>query len=242
MPILTQIRITTSGGETAIVTPRRNARNIIARRNSADGTLRITVPYGLSLSQARPAIDRLAERLRTLPATAPPATFSEGMEIACPDITFRITRQTFRPHAVTLRKNGCDIDISLGCDMPMGAPETTAAINRALIAAAHHAAARLLLPRAQAIAENLSLRPAAWNIGHGKRTLGTTHADRTITLSCLLVFLPLHLRDYIVCHELAHLTEMNHSARFHRLCDAYCGGREKQLHSELKKHKWAILR
>lgn len=242
MLILSQTRTVTHDGNDAIITPRRNARRIIARRNAADGTLRITVPYGISMAQALPIIERLAGQLNRIPAPSTTGFFREGMEIPCRGITFRITRQKFKPGAVLLCKNATDIDISVGADLDIGSQETTMAINRALIKAAHHVAPQLLLPRARALAEALNLHPAGWDIGHGKRTLGTCHSNRTITLSCLLVFLPLHLRDYIVHHELAHLSEMNHSDRFHRLCDAYCQGREKELSRELKNHKWAILR
>lgn len=242
MPILSQTRIVTHDGHDAIITPRRNARRIIARRNNADGTLRITVPYGISMNQALPVIERLAGQLHRIPTPSTAGFFREDMDIPCHGITFRITRQKFKPKAVVLRKNATDIDISVGSDLDFASPETTMAINRALIKAAHHAAPQLLLPRARALAQALNLHPAGWNIGHGKRTLGTCHSNQTITLSSLLVFLPLHLRDYIVYHELAHLSEMNHSPRFHRLCDTYCQGREKELSLELKNHKWAILR
>ena len=58
----------------------------------------------------------------------------------------------------------------------------------------------------------------------------------------MLVFLPTHLRDYIIYHELAHLSEMNHSPRFHALCDAYCRGNESRYIRELNSFRWPVLR
>ena len=64
--------------------------------------------------------------------------------------------------------------------------------------------------------------------------LGRCNSRGVIALSSVLVFLPEELREYVICHELAHLDEMNHSPRFHALCDKYCRGRERQLEAALK--------
>jgi predicted metal-dependent hydrolase len=40
-----------------------------------------------------------------------------------------------------------------------------------------------------------------------------------VFLSWRLVHLDLHLVDYVVAHELAHLDEMNHSAKFWRVVE-----------------------
>jgi len=43
----------------------------------------------------------------------------------------------------------------------------------------------------------------------------------TISLNCKLLFLPPHLVRHIFLHELCHLREMNHSARFHSLLESF---------------------
>ena len=46
---------------------------------------------------------------------------------------------------------------------------------------------------------------------------GSCHASGRIHLNWRLVQMPAHLLDYVVAHEVAHLLEMNHSARFWRI-------------------------
>lgn len=43
-----------------------------------------------------------------------------------------------------------------------------------------------------------------------------------ISLNWRLLFLPLAVADYVVCHELAHLFEMNHGPRFWSIVEALC--------------------
>ncbi|MGZ0709375.1 M48 family metallopeptidase [Coraliomargarita sp. W4R53] len=50
---------------------------------------------------------------------------------------------------------------------------------------------------------------------------GSCSARRGISLNWRLILLPPELQDYIILHELAHLTEMNHGSRFWALLDHY---------------------
>ena len=70
----------------------------------------------------------------------------------------------------------------------------------------------------------------------------TAREPRTIQLSRNLMFLSERLVRYVICHELAHLTHMNHSPEFHALVDRYTGGRERELEQELKHYPWPIVR
>jgi len=47
-----------------------------------------------------------------------------------------------------------------------------------------------------------------------KNRWGTCSSKRVLTFHPFLFCLPLHLREYIIYHEIAHLYEMNHSKRF----------------------------
>lgn len=51
-------------------------------------------------------------------------------------------------------------------------------------------------------------------ITSGKKRLGTCSRDNRLTFSYLLVMMPQEISDYIIYHELSHIKEKNHSARF----------------------------
>lgn len=51
---------------------------------------------------------------------------------------------------------------------------------------------------------------------------GSCSARGTISLNCCLLFQRPDVVDYLIVHELAHVTHMNHSARFWRLVERHC--------------------
>lgn len=50
---------------------------------------------------------------------------------------------------------------------------------------------------------------------------GSCSSSRGISLNWRLILLPVHLQDYVILHELAHLKEMNHSKSFWNLLTTY---------------------
>lgn len=74
-------------------------------------------------------------------------------------------------------------------------------------------------------------RPPALGLSSARTRWGSCSNQTGIRLNWRLIHLPLDLIDYVVAHELAHLVEMNHSARFwvevERLCPGWRAARRE---------------
>ncbi|MEM7658241.1 MAG: SprT family zinc-dependent metalloprotease, partial [Bacteroidota bacterium] len=68
---------------------------------------------------------------------------------------------------------------------------------------------------------------------------GSCSSRRAINLNAHLAFLPDSVRDYIIIHELMHLREMNHSARFWNLVAQYCPNYQQEV-KQLTHYDWLI--
>lgn len=68
----------------------------------------------------------------------------------------------------------------------------------------------------------LNVLPRTVKLSNAKTQWGCCTARGTVHLNLQLIKLPLHLIDYVVVHELAHLREMNHSAAFWQEVESVC--------------------
>ncbi len=219
------------------VSIRSDARRFVARWR--DGSVRLTVPAGVGESDVREVLDRLAPRLM---AKRPAVSYYDGMVVALDGFAFEIKSQSYRRTSILVTVKEERAYLEVGTDIDMSSDNGRSMISDVMCRVAAKVASRLILPAARELARRLGVAPASWYIMSGYRTLGKCTSARSIHLSHALVFLPRELRDYIVCHELAHLTHMSHSRQFHELCDRYCGGREAACIAALKSYHWPILR
>lgn len=75
-------------------------------------------------------------------------------------------------------------------------------------------ARRILGERLALLAGPLEIRPRGWTLSSARSQWGSCTHDGRIRLNWRLVHFSLSVIDYVVAHELAHLTEMNHGTRF----------------------------
>ena len=86
-------------------------------------------------------------------------------------------------------------------------------------------AQELLANRIEFFSERLGRSPSSWRLSSARTLWGTCTHDGLIRLNWRLIHLPTDLIDYVVAHEIAHLTELNHSPAFwrtvHRILPEY---------------------
>jgi predicted metal-dependent hydrolase len=88
------------------------------------------------------------------------------------------------------------------------------AIRRAVVAWYKRSARELLATRAIELAARAGISPPRVMISSAMARWGSCNSRREVRLAWRLVKAPRELIDYVICHELAHLRHMNHSAAF----------------------------
>lgn len=219
------------------VTVRHNSRRISARWR--DGKVALNVPYGMSEQEM---LRVLASFEPNLKSSRPEILYHDGQSFELEGVTITIGRQSFSPNKIISQAQLPHSVIEVGRNFDFNKSDTSRTISNMMCRIAQRLAPDLLLPRARELAQEVNRYPVGWAISNGHRVLGRCDTNGIIALSYILVFLPPHLRDFVIYHELAHLSEMNHSPRFHELCNQYCGGKEASLKAELRAYKWPVYR
>lgn len=100
--------------------------------------------------------------------------------------------------------------------------------------------ARIELPRRVALqAARMEVTPAGISVRAQRSRWGSCSAAGNISLNMRLLHAPASVLDYVIIHELAHLRELNHSARFWKIVETYCP--ERQAHRKwLHEHTWLL--
>jgi predicted metal-dependent hydrolase len=85
-------------------------------------------------------------------------------------------------------------------------------------------ALRLVSPRVAHFAARLRRSPPSVTLSNARSEWGSCNHRGEIRLNWRLAQLPPELADYVVAHEVAHLVELNHSARFWALVESLLPG------------------
>ena len=206
-----------------------------------DGNLLMRAPLGVKASDLQRMVDENRERLRQLPQPQT-VTFEWDQTIECFQCHVVIGRQHTHPGYILNHWEGDTLHLQPYESADLDDESIKRTISKVISRAMEDRARMTLLPFAHQVANELGLQPAGFEIGRGMRKLGHCTAKKVIQLSRNLMFLPDPLVRYVICHELAHLTHMNHSPEFHALCNQYTDGKEKELERQLRQFRFSILK
>ncbi len=210
------------------------------------GKLNVHAPHHTPLAGIICFIDQYRDKLLKLKLasaakTEESTTYYIGQRIPCFRNEILITTHDCKPNVTGYCDDHDKLSVFISKLDDISTPTKRIAISGALKELMKRKAPSALIPYAEEVARQIGVSPSRYEIGRGLRKLGHCTNKKVIQLSYNLMFMPECLVRYIICHELAHLTEMNHSQRFHDLCDSYCDGKEKALKQMLKGFKFPVI-
>jgi len=94
-------------------------------------------------------------------------------------------------------------------------------IKYAIIEIYKRLAKRDLVNRVLFFAEKMQCEPTAVKVNSAKTRWGSCSGKKSINFSWILIMADDDIIDYIVVHELAHIFEMNHSAKFWKVVERF---------------------
>ncbi|TNC97999.1 MAG: hypothetical protein FD121_766 [Gallionellaceae bacterium] len=118
--------------------------------------------------------------------------------------------------------------------VPLGEDADAARIEKAVTVWYRIEALRVFEECVAYFAPLMNVSPREIKLSSARTQWGSCTVHKVVRLNWQLVKMPLHLIDYVVVHELAHLVEMNHSAAFWRVVESACPDYKqcrKELHS-----------
>jgi predicted metal-dependent hydrolase len=157
---------------------------------------------------------------------APPIFWAEGARIPFRGEEFVLTL-TPRQRGTAPQLQGEVLHVPVG-------PEAEAAqIEKAVLQWYRVEALRVFKECVEHFAPLLQVSPQEIKLTSARTQWGNCSARGVVRLNWQLVKMPLHLIDYVVVHELAHLVEMNHSPAFWRVVESACP-EYKQCRADLR--------
>lgn len=197
-----------------IVSNPRARRYVLRLR--PDGTARVTVPRRGSIAEARRFVERnrewLAQQLKRL-ATLP--VRSQAWHVG-QEILFR--GELVKLEAGANAAGGLIQFADVAIPVVDAAADVRPRVQKYLWKLATHE----LSPRVLELAATHQLTVRRVTVRNQKSRWGSCSRRGTISLNWRLIQTPAFVRDYIILHELMHLREMNHSARFWREVEKVC--------------------
>jgi predicted metal-dependent hydrolase len=204
----------------------------IGARIFPDGSVEIVVPAGAGARQVAGFVERYRHRIERCRQRWPrvdPVFPPERIELPALGESWRCE---FRPAGMARRgrldvmagaDSGADVAAGAGSGGVLALSRAIGndALRAALLDWLCERARHTLGPQLAALAARLGVHYERLQIRCQRTRWGSCSAVGTISLNCCLLFHRPGVVRYLLAHELAHRTHMNHSARFWRLVEQY---------------------
>ena len=178
------------------------ASRMSARLDVPGGRILVTAPVGTPMPKLLGFLERNAEWMRKAMAAVPAAApFAPGAVLPV----------FGRDRVVRLAGEGAAGE---GDIVVRDAATAAAEVRRAVAAEVEARLGAFARDRAASV----GLAPRSVRAANLRAKWGCCKGGRDIALSWRLAFAPPEIGEYVAAHEVAHLAEMNHHARFWRLC------------------------
>lgn len=198
-----------------VIAHQARARRYLLRLRP-DGSARLTIPRRGSVAEGRRFADRQTDWLARQLARLAAQPVNPGQWLIGTDILFRGTLVKLEMVASgkpgTVRCGGESITV----------PDASADLRLWIEKHLRKLAAAELPPRVFAFAAAQQLTVQRVTVRSQRSRWGSCSRRGTISLNWRLIQTPPFVSDYILLHELMHLRQMNHSARFWREVERVC--------------------
>ena len=199
----------------------RRARRYTLRIPPGEREAVLTMPPRGTLAEAQDFAQRhgawISARLRQLPDAVP---FIHGAHLPLRGIEHKIIHRVGARGTVWTETNTNGehlLCVAGGADH----------INRRIHDYLKKEARRHLAAASQAYAETLNVKVRRITIRDQSSRWGSCTSDGALSYSWRLILAPPYVLDYLAAHEVAHLVEMNHSARFWKVVARICPHTER---------------
>jgi predicted metal-dependent hydrolase len=195
----------------AVTLYKRRGNRSLRLSVSADGEVRVSMPYWLPYKAGEEFALRKAGWIATHRATKP-SDLQHGQSVG------KAHRLYFAPSAqaakISTRLKDNAIEVTHPTSYLPGDAPVQEAARTAAIRALRKEAERLLPMRLRQLAETSGFSYNSVGVKQLKSRWGSCSSNRDITLNLYLMQLPWHLIDYVLLHELTHTKVMQHGTPF----------------------------
>jgi predicted metal-dependent hydrolase len=208
------------------------------------GEVTVTVPKGISAKQAEQFVQKNMDWIESKVAAAKEkkgekiTEYGFGTEFKTKLTAVKVIETDGSQAFLKQHKDFLGIYIPESTDISK--PEWQELIKTQIEAQLKREAKSFLPKRTRDLATEKGIAIGKISVRSTKSRWGSCSHNNDISLSIYLMTLPDELIDYVICHELAHVKEKNHSKNFWAHLEQLLPGARK-MDREMKKYTTAVL-